>query len=160
MLTKNNFKKMRINTYKQFNESYNLDLNSSEKKEIEEKVYKKLEEMDSQELDYVFNELEKMARKLKCDVDDLSNPAFVKEHLDQITSQGVIEEGFFSDMKDKVYKFLSRVFEWGAPLGSFIMIVINSINGNFWGIFSSAVALAIAILASAYVAKKRSDRFK
>jgi hypothetical protein len=40
------------------------------------------------------------------------------------------------------------------------MIVINSINGNFWGIFSSAVALAIAILASAYVAKKRSDRFK
>jgi hypothetical protein len=56
---------MRINTYKQFNESYNLDLNSSEKKEIEEKVYKKLEEMDSQELDYVFNELEKMARKLK-----------------------------------------------------------------------------------------------
>ncbi len=90
----------------------------------------------------------------------MSNPAFVKEHLDQITSQSVIEEGFFSDMKDKVYKFLSRVFEWGAPLGSFIMIVINSINGNFWGIFSSAVALAIAILASAYVAKKRSDRFK
>jgi hypothetical protein len=151
---------MRINTYKQFNESYNLDLNSSEKKEIEEKVYKKLEEMDSQELDYVFNELEKMARKLKCDVDDLSNPVFVKEHLDQITSQGVIEEGFFSDMKDKVYRFFSRVFEWGAPLGAFIMIILNSINGNVLGIFASAMALAIAILASAYVAKKRSDRFK
>jgi hypothetical protein len=159
---------MRIHNYKQFNESYvpdplapgNLDLNIKEKNEIEEKIYKKIDSMNSQELDSIFNELEKMARKLKCDVDDLSNPVFVKEHLDQITSQSVIEEGFFSDMKDKVYRFFSRVFEWGAPLGAFIMIILNSINGNVLGIFASAMALAIAILASAYVAKKRSDRFK
>lgn len=151
---------MRIHNYKQFNESYNLDLNIEEKNKIEEKIYKKIDSMDSHELDSIFNELEKMARKLNCDVYDLSNPVFVKANLDQITSQSPIEEGFFSDMKDKVYRFFSRVFEWGAPLGSFIMIILNSINGSVLGIFASAMALAISILASAYVAKKRMERFK
>lgn len=151
---------MRIHNYKQFNESYNLDLNIKEKNEIEEKIYKKIDSMSSKELDSIFNELEKMARKLNCDVSDLSNPAFVKAHLNQISSQSPIEEGFFSNMKDKVYGFFSRVFEWGAPLGMFIMIVINAINGNVFGIFASAMALCIAILASAYVANKRRERFK
>ena len=65
---------MRIHNYKQFNESYNLDLNIKEKNEIEEKIYKKIDSMSSKELDSIFNELEKMARKLNCDVSDLSNP--------------------------------------------------------------------------------------
>ena len=149
---------MRINNYQQFKESYfsdNLDLNSKEKIEIENNVYKTIYSMSDQEINSVFNELEKMTHKLHCTMEELSNPDFVKLHLDEINGKSAIEEGFFSDMKDKIFSFFSKVFEWGTALGSILLIVISALDGSFWGVFTSAMALALSILASAFLQRKK-----
>jgi len=147
---------MRIKNYKQFNESYqtdtNLELNSSEMYKIKENIYNNLDSMSEIQKDSIFQELENMSHKLNCTIEDLSNPSFVKEHIDQITkSNDVIEEGFFTDMKYKIFKFLSKIFGWGGPIGSLIMIVISSLNANFWGVFTGAISFTISVLASAYL---------
>lgn len=152
--------KMRICNYKQFNESYDLELNTDDRNKIEEKVYRRINSMDETQMNSIFNELEKMAHKLNCTVAELSNPAFVKSRLDHITSQSVIAEGFLDNMKERVFRFLGKVFEWGSAIGSIMMIVTNALNGNGLGIFSSAMALAISILASSYINTKINQKFK
>lgn len=150
---------MKIYRYKQFNESYNLELSIEEKNSIEEIVSEKINSMDDYDINSTFNELEKIVYKLNCTMEDLLDPIFVKEHLSEM-ALSVIEEGFFNNMKEKIYKILTKVFQWGSAIGSIIMIVINATAGSYWGVFLSAIALTISILAGAYIGTKVNQRGK
>lgn len=150
---------MKIYRYRQFNESYNLDLNLEEKIRIEEKVSEKINSMDDYQINSAFNGLEKIANKLDCNMEDLSDPVFVKNNLSEMASC-IIEEGFFNDVKERMYRILAKVFEWGSAIGSIIMIVVNALGGSSVGVFLSAMALSISILAGAYIRTKVNQRSK
>ena len=158
-----------IKNYKQFNESMDisnaevnpsdLDLDKMDEIKVKETIFKKISSMSDYEMNLVFDELENMTKKLNCNIEDLTDPIFVKKHLDEITNyHNVIEEGFFSNIGDKITNFFSKVFEWGSALGSIIMICVSALKGSFWGAFTGGMALSISILASAYLQYLRSKK--
>jgi hypothetical protein len=162
----------RIKNFKQFNESImvkttesltwidvakpsDLDLNKIDVLKVKEKVNKEIYSMSESEKEDVFNEIEKMIQTLGCTIEDLTNPIFVKEHLDELTMRNnIIEEGFFTDIKDKIINILAKIFEWGTAIGSILTIVVSSLGGSFIGVMTGAIALTISILASAYIYNK------
>ncbi len=165
-----------IKTFKQFNENYvthvdtqnlykynveDLHLNKEEELKIKDETVDIINKMNSLDKLKVSEELEKLTDKFGCSLEDLTNPVFVKEYLDrEIIMRNkdkeleAVQEGFGDWIKEKLLKFFSFIFGLGAPILSVFMIVSNSINNNFWGVFTGAMALTISILASAWISSR------
>ncbi len=165
-----------IKTFKQFNENYDthidtqdlykynvedLHLNKEEELKIKDETVDIINKMNSLDKLKVSEELEKLTDKFGCSLEDLTNPVFVKEYLDrEIIMRNkdkeleAVQEGFGDWIKEKLMKFFSFIFGLGAPILSVFMIVSNSINNNFWGVFTGAMALTISILASAWISSR------
>ncbi len=165
-----------IKTFKQFNENYvthvdtqnlykynveDLNLNKEEELKIKDETVDIINKMNSLDKLKVSEELEKLTDKFGCSLEDLTNPVFVKEYLDrEIIMRNkdkeleAVQEGFGDWIKEKLLKFFSFIFGLGAPILSVFMIVSNSINNNFWGVFTGAMALTISILASAWISSR------
>lgn len=141
-----------IDDYKIANKSSDLDLNPTDFLKVKENVNKKLNSLTKNEKEDVFNEIEKMTQKLGCAIQDLTDPIFVKEHIDELSKRThVVQEGFFSDIKDRVINFLLKVFEWGTAIGSILIIGVSALDKSFWGVMTGGIALTISIIASAYL---------
>lgn len=165
-----------IKTFKQFNENYDthvdtqdlykynvedLHLNKEEELKIKDETVDIINKMNSLDKLKVSEELEKLTDKFGCSLEDLTNPVFVKEYLDrEIIMRNkdkeleAVQEGFGDWIKEKLMKFFSFIFGLGAPILSVFMIVSSSINNNFWGVFTGAMALTISILASAWISSR------
>lgn len=166
----------RIKTFNQFNESFydkstpdfsiqeldvekDLDLKYSRAQDIKKRVLEKFNSMTPSEKKLIFDEIEKVSNTLDCDIEDLEDPVFIKNHLDELATRHIsMEEGFWSDIKQKLFDFFLKIFEWGTAIVSILTIVISSIDGNFTGVFTGGMALAISIIASAYLYTKYGDR--
>lgn len=175
-----------IKTFKQFNENYSesptdlaifsnnfidnklyeydvkeLHLSKEEDMRVKNKTIDSLNQMNSFQRDEISEELEKIAKNFACELEDLTNPVFVKEKLDrEVVLSGEnkeleeIQEGILHFIKEKLLKFFSVIFDIGSTLGSLFMIVSSIVENSFWGVVTGAMALTISILASAYISSK------
>jgi hypothetical protein len=144
-----------IKSYQQFNESIiGSGLDSHEEKSVKNLVDLNIKSLNSEELNSVFNELEKISQKINCKVDDLTNVDFVKKNLLSIAYNYFLTESLFADMKDKILKFFLNFFQIGGLMYGLIKIVISAVESSFWGVLVGSISIVIATLASQYLYSK------
>ncbi len=163
-----------IKTFKQFNENHfnhfdnlceydteELGLSKSEELEIKDSTVNKINSMSYTEKLKISDELKNLTEKFNCNIEDLTNPIFVKEYLDREIEMRnkqrefeSVHEGFGEYIKEKIIKFFSYVLQIGSTLGSLFFMISGIVENSFWGVFTGAMALAISILASAYLSSK------
>lgn len=138
-----------------------LGLTKEEDMKVRTKTTDAFNRMDNSHKLKIGEELEKLTKRFGCTFEDLTNPVWVKEFLDaEIIARGKdkelegIQEGFGDYVKEKLLKFLSVMFQIGSTLGSLFLVISSAINNSFWGVFTGGMALAISILASAWVSSK------
>jgi hypothetical protein len=172
-----------IKTFKQFNENYfnyfnsnqphknlyeydveDLGLSKSEELKIKTSTVDKIESMSHSEKSKISDELKNLTEKFGCEMEDLTNPVIVKEFLDrEIKLRNKekefesVQESFGEYIKEKIIKFFSYVLQIGSTLGSLFFMISGIVENNFWSVFTGAMALAISILASAFLSSKLNN---
>jgi hypothetical protein len=130
-----------------------LGLTDNQFEKLKDSIYQRVESMNLSEKNRIITELQNMANKFGCEISDLTDPNFVKGNLEsKIKKENldeVIEESFWQNIKDKLWKFFCRLFEISTFMASIIGIIYFAVAGSFWGVFLSAIAAAISVLVSA-----------